>query len=88
MYPRVPINDGEAPVKLPKDLIAKGLAPRQWASLQKLQPLVQKALDRILRPQVVGSARVDMRNLAMLFCVKKKAQSCAQTGSELKDALA
>jgi uncharacterized protein (DUF342 family) len=62
-------NDGE-PGQIYQDLIAKGLPPRNGRP-SKLQPLVQNALDRILRPQVVGSARVDMRNLGDVICVKK-----------------
>jgi len=51
-------------------LIAKGLPPRIGKS-SKLKPLVQNALDRILKPQKVGSARVDMRNLGAIICVQK-----------------
>jgi uncharacterized protein (DUF342 family) len=53
-----------------EELIAKGLAPRIGKSSQ-LKPLVQNALDRILKPQTVGSARVDMRNLGAIICVQK-----------------
>jgi uncharacterized protein (DUF342 family) len=53
-----------------EELIAKGLAPRVGKS-SKLKPLVQNALDRILKPQTVGSARVDMRNLGAIICVQK-----------------
>jgi uncharacterized protein (DUF342 family) len=51
-------------------LIAKGLPPRVGKS-SKLKPLVQNALDRILKPQTVGTARVDMRNLGAIICVQK-----------------
>jgi uncharacterized protein (DUF342 family) len=51
-------------------LIAKGLPPRVGKSSQ-MKPLVQNALERILKPQAVGSARVDMRNLGSIICVKK-----------------
>jgi uncharacterized protein (DUF342 family) len=53
-----------------EELIAKGLPPRVGKSSQ-LKPLVQNALDRILKPQTVGSARVDMRNLGAIICVQK-----------------
>jgi uncharacterized protein (DUF342 family) len=56
-----------------EELIAKGLAPRVGKS-SKLKPLVQNALDRILRPQTVGSARVDMRNLGAIICVQKETE--------------
>jgi uncharacterized protein (DUF342 family) len=51
-------------------LIAKGLPPRVGKP-SKLKPLVQNALDRILKPQSVGTARVDMRNLGAIICVQK-----------------
>jgi len=51
-------------------LIAKGLPPRVGQS-SKLKPLVKNALDRILKPQNVGTARVDMRNLGDIICVRK-----------------
>jgi len=53
-----------------EELIAKGLPPRVGKS-SKLKPLVQNALDRILKPQTVGTARVDMRNLGAIICVQK-----------------
>jgi len=53
-----------------EELIAKGLPPRVGKPSQ-LKPLVQNALDRILKPQTVGSARVDMRNLGAIICVQK-----------------
>ncbi|MGK0305226.1 MAG: hypothetical protein ACI8UG_000972 [Gammaproteobacteria bacterium] len=53
-----------------EELIAKGLAPRVGKP-SRLKPLVQNALDRILKPQTVGSARVDMRNLGSIICVQK-----------------
>ncbi len=53
-----------------EELIAKGLAPRVGKS-SRLKPLVQNALDRILKPQTLGSARVDMRNLGSIICVQK-----------------
>jgi uncharacterized protein (DUF342 family) len=53
-----------------EELIAKGLAPRVGKS-SRLKPLVQNALDRILKPQTVGFARVDMRNLGAIICVQK-----------------
>jgi uncharacterized protein (DUF342 family) len=51
------------------DTIAKGLPPKTGRS-SKLQPLVQNALDRILRPQASQHGRVDMRNLGDIICVK------------------
>jgi uncharacterized protein (DUF342 family) len=51
-------------------LIAKGLPPRAGKS-SKLKPLVQNALERILKPQAVGNTSVDMRNLGAIICVKK-----------------
>ena len=56
-----------------EELIAKGLAPRVGKS-SRLKPLVQNALDRILKPQTVSSARVDMRNLGAIICVQKGAE--------------
>ena len=53
-----------------EELIAKGLPPRVGKS-SKFKPLVQNALDRILKPQTVGTARVDMRNLGAVICVQK-----------------
>lgn len=53
-----------------EELIAKGLPPRAGKSSQ-LKPLVQNALDRILKPQTVGTERVDMRNLGAIISVKK-----------------
>lgn len=53
-----------------EELIAKGLPPRVGKS-SKLKPLVQNALDRILKPQSIGSARVDMRNLGAIISVQK-----------------
>lgn len=58
------------PSEVFEELIAKGLAPRIGKSSQ-LKPLVQNALDRILKPQNAGSARVDMRNLGAIICVQK-----------------
>ena len=54
-------------------VVAKGLPPRNGHS-SKLQPLVQNALERILRPQQSGSTRVDMRNLGEIICVKKNTE--------------
>lgn len=54
-------------------VVAKGLPPRNGHS-SKLQPLVQNALERILRPQQSGSTRVDMRNLGDIICVKKNTE--------------
>ncbi|MEP7703712.1 FapA family protein [Paraglaciecola sp. 25GB23A] len=62
-------NDG-VPGQVYQNLIAKGMPPRNGRP-SKLQPLVQNALERILRPQTVGTARVDMRNLGDVICVKK-----------------
>ena len=53
-----------------EELIAKGLAPRVGKT-SKLKPLVQNALDRILKPQTLDSTRVDMRNLGDIICVQK-----------------
>ncbi|KXI30826.1 DUF342 domain-containing protein [Paraglaciecola hydrolytica] len=53
-----------------EELVAKGLPPRNGRP-SKLQPLVQNALERILRPQQAGNTRVDMRNLGDVICVKK-----------------
>ncbi|MDP5133003.1 MAG: FapA family protein [Paraglaciecola sp.] len=62
-------NNG-VPGQTYQNIVAKGLTPRNGRS-SKLQPLVQNALERILQPQQVGSARVDMRNLGDVICVKK-----------------
>jgi uncharacterized protein (DUF342 family) len=61
------------PEEVFEELIAKGLPPRVGKS-SKLKPLVQNALDRILRPQAVGTARVDMRNLGAIICVQKNTE--------------
>ncbi|GAC19459.1 DUF342 domain-containing protein [Paraglaciecola arctica] len=53
-----------------EELIAKGL-PAKVGKSSQLKPLVLNALDRILKPQTVGSARVDMRNLGSIICVQK-----------------
>jgi uncharacterized protein (DUF342 family) len=53
-----------------EELIAKGLAPRVGKS-SSLKPLVQNALDRILKPQTMNTERVDMRNLGAIICVQK-----------------
>lgn len=50
-------------------VIAKGL-PAKTGRSSKLQPLVQNALERILRPQTANHGRVDMRNLGDIICVK------------------
>lgn len=62
-----------APGEIFEELIAKGLPPRVGKSSQ-LKPLVPNALERILKPQTVGTARVDMRNLGAIICVKKGAE--------------
>ena len=62
-------NSG-TPGKVYEQVVAKGLAPRNGRP-SKLQPLVQNALERILKPQSAGSSRVDMRNLGDVICVKK-----------------
>lgn len=59
-----------SPGEIFEALIAKGLSPRVGKS-SKLKPLVQNALDRILKPQTLGSTRVDMRNLGAIICVQK-----------------
>ncbi|MFQ3192022.1 MAG: hypothetical protein ACI936_003173 [Paraglaciecola sp.] len=59
-----------SPGEIFEALIAKGLPPRVGKS-SKLKPLVQNALDRILKPQTLGSTRVDMRNLGAIICVQK-----------------
>lgn len=58
-----------APGEIVEDYIAKGL-PAKNGRDSKLTPLVPNALERILRPQSSGSARVDMRNLGDVICVK------------------
>ncbi|MFT6899514.1 MAG: hypothetical protein ACJA13_003952 [Paraglaciecola sp.] len=49
--------------------IARGLPPKTGRS-SRLKPLVQNALERILRPQSANNGRVDMRNLGDIICVK------------------
>ncbi|WP_339719960.1 FapA family protein [uncultured Paraglaciecola sp.] len=61
------------PGEIFEELIAKGLPPRVGKS-SKLKPLVQNALERILKPQTLGSSRVDMRNLGAIICVQKGAE--------------
>ena len=58
------------PGEIFEEMIAKGLPPRVGKP-SKLKPLVQNALDRILKPQTIGTARVDMRNLGAIICVQK-----------------
>lgn len=53
--------------------IAKGLPPKTGRS-SRLKPLVQNALERILRPQSSNNGRVDMRNLGDIICVKVGAE--------------
>jgi len=53
-----------------EETVAKGLPPRVGRP-SKLKPLVKNALDRILKPQSLGSTRVDMRDLGAIICVKK-----------------
>ena len=65
-------NDARPGVEL-EEIVAKGLPPRNGRP-SKLQPLVQNALERILRPQQTGNTRVDMRNLGDVICVKKGTQ--------------
>ncbi len=61
------------PGEIFEELIAKGLAPKDGKP-SRLKPLVQNALDRILKPQTVGSTRLDMRNLGAIICVQKGAE--------------
>jgi hypothetical protein len=58
------------PGEIFEELVAKGLASKTGKS-SRLKPLVQNALDRILKPQDIGSSRVDMRNLGAIICVQK-----------------
>ncbi|MGS2720083.1 DUF342 domain-containing protein [Paraglaciecola aestuariivivens] len=53
-----------------EEIVAKGLPPRVGKP-SKLKPLVQNALERILKPQSLGKTRVDMRDLGAIICVKK-----------------
>lgn len=53
-----------------QEIVAKGL-PAKAGRPSKLKPLVQNALERILKPQSSGSSRVDMRDLGAIICVKK-----------------
>lgn len=57
-----------APGDVFEEVIARGLPPRNGRS-SKLKPLVQNALERILRPQKSSSHTVDMRNLGDIICV-------------------
>ncbi len=57
------------PGEIVEDMVAKGL-PAKNGRDSTLKPLVPNALERILRPQSTGSARVDMRNLGDVICVK------------------
>jgi uncharacterized protein (DUF342 family) len=52
-----------------EETVAIGLPPRNGRP-SKLKPLVQNALERILRPQESEQNRVDMRNLGDVICVK------------------
>lgn len=69
----VELSQQAQPGEVFEELVAKGLPPRTGKS-SKLKPLVQNALERILKPQTVGTARVDMRNLGAIICVKKGAE--------------
>jgi uncharacterized protein (DUF342 family) len=62
------VKKGE-PGEIFEDVVAIGLPPKNGHG-SKLKPLVQNALDRILRPQGAGNSRVDMRNLGDVICVK------------------
>ena len=53
-----------------EELVAKGLPPRTGKS-SYLKPLVNNALERILKPQAEGKTRVDMRNLGTIICIQK-----------------
>jgi uncharacterized protein (DUF342 family) len=59
-----------APGEIFEEVIARGLPPRNGRS-SKLKPLVQNALERILRPQSSGNTSVDMRDLGDIICVKE-----------------
>ena len=56
-----------------EELVAKGLPPRTGKS-SYLKPLVNNALERILKPQAEGKTRVDMRNLGTIICIQKGAK--------------
>ena len=58
------------PNEIFEELIAKGLPPRVGKN-SRFKPLVQNALDRILKPKAVDGTRVDMRNLGAIICVQK-----------------
>ncbi|WP_299071853.1 DUF342 domain-containing protein [uncultured Paraglaciecola sp.] len=53
-----------------EEVVAKGLAPKPGKP-SHLLPLVQNALDRILKPQEESASRVDMRNLGAILCIQK-----------------
>jgi uncharacterized protein (DUF342 family) len=57
-----------APGEVIEEVIALGLPARNGRS-SVLKPLVQNALERILRPQSLGTSSVDMRNLGDIICV-------------------
>lgn len=69
----VSLCSNAAPGETIEALVAKGL-PARVGKPSKLSPLVQNALERILKPQSLGSKRVDMRDLGAIICVKKGAE--------------
>jgi uncharacterized protein (DUF342 family) len=54
-------------------LVAKGLPPKPGKPSQ-LKPLVENALERILKPQFSGTDKADMRNLGAIICVNQGAE--------------
>lgn len=58
-----------APGETVEGVVAKGLPVKQGKN-SRIVPLVPNALERILRPQTSDSAKVDMRNLGEIICVK------------------
>jgi uncharacterized protein (DUF342 family) len=57
------------PGEIVEGVIAKGLPPKDGHS-SHFVPLVPNALERILRPQIQKEAKIDMRNLGEIVCVK------------------
>lgn len=58
-----------APGTVLEEIVAKGL-PAKNGKNSKFIPLVENALDRVLKPQSGNGERVDMRNLGEVICVK------------------
>ncbi len=60
--------NNSAPGTVIDELVAIGLPPRNGRN-SKLKPLVDNALDRILKPREKSDGKIDMRDLGDIICV-------------------